>query len=105
MAMGAVAWKIMGTGGAILAGVVATKVIDAIWAKAEGDEINPKSPQRTAGQGRRLRHDHRPRGRRRQDPRDPQGGASSTRSRPGTCPARSPTNPSDARPSRGAERQ
>lgn len=44
MAMGAVAWKIMGTGGAILAGVVATKVIDAIWAKAEGDEINPKSP-------------------------------------------------------------
>jgi hypothetical protein len=34
MAMGAVAWKIMGTGGAILAGVVATKVIDAIWARA-----------------------------------------------------------------------
>jgi hypothetical protein len=44
MAMGAVAWKIMGTGGAILAGVIATKVIDTIWAKAEGDEINPKSP-------------------------------------------------------------
>ena len=44
MAMGAVAWKIMGTGGAILAGVIATKVIDAVWAKAEGDEINPKSP-------------------------------------------------------------
>ena len=34
----------MAMGGAILAGVVATKVIDAIWAKAEGDEINPKSP-------------------------------------------------------------
>ena len=36
MAMGAVAWKIMGTGGAILAGVVATKVIDAIWAQGRG---------------------------------------------------------------------
>jgi hypothetical protein len=44
MAMGAVAWKIMGTGGAILAGVIATKVIDTIWARTEGDEINPKSP-------------------------------------------------------------
>ena len=44
MAMGAVAWKIMGTGGAILAGIIATKVIDAIWAKTEGDEVNPKSP-------------------------------------------------------------
>ena len=44
MAMGAIAWKIMGTGGAILAGIIATKVIDAVWAKAGQDEINPKSP-------------------------------------------------------------
>ena len=44
MAMGKVAWKIMGTGGAILAGIIATKVIDAIWAKAGQDEINPKNP-------------------------------------------------------------
>jgi hypothetical protein len=44
MAMGAVTWKIMGTGGALLAGIVAKKVIDKVWAKAEGDEINPKSP-------------------------------------------------------------
>jgi hypothetical protein len=44
MAMGKVAWKIMGTGGAILAGVIATKVIDAIWARAGQDEINPKNP-------------------------------------------------------------
>ena len=36
MAMGAVAWKIMGTGGAILAGIIATKVIDAIWAQDRG---------------------------------------------------------------------
>ena len=87
MAMGAVAWKIMGTGGAILAGVIATKVIDAIWAKTEGDEINPKSPQRTPGQGGRVRRDHRSRGRRGQDHRHPQGRRSSTRSRPATCPS------------------
>jgi hypothetical protein len=42
--MGSVAWKIMGTGGAILAGIIATKVIDAIWARAGQDDINPKNP-------------------------------------------------------------
>jgi hypothetical protein len=44
MAMGAIAWKVMGTGGAIVAGILATKVIDAAWAKAGQDEINPKNP-------------------------------------------------------------
>ena len=44
MAMGPVVWKIFGTGGALLAGVLAKKVIDSIWARAEGDEVNPKSP-------------------------------------------------------------
>ena len=29
---------------AILAGLIATKVIDAIWARAGQDEINPKNP-------------------------------------------------------------
>ena len=43
--MGSAAWKIMGTGGAILAGILATKVVDAIWAKAGQDDINPKSPE------------------------------------------------------------
>ncbi len=43
--MGSAAWKIMGTGGAILAGILATKVVDAIWAKAGQDQINPKSPE------------------------------------------------------------
>ena len=42
--MGSVAWKIMGTGGAILAGIIATKLIDAVWARAGQDEINPKNP-------------------------------------------------------------
>lgn len=44
MAMGTLAWKVMGTGGAILAGVLATKVVNVVWAKAGQDEINPKSP-------------------------------------------------------------
>ena len=45
--MGSVAWKIMGTGGAIhpyLSEADQTKVIDAIWARAGQDEINPKNP-------------------------------------------------------------
>jgi len=44
MAMGKVAWKVMGTGGAIVAGIAATKVIDMIWARMGQDEINPKNP-------------------------------------------------------------
>lgn len=42
--MGPLAWKVMGTGGALLAGLIATKVIDAIWSRAVTDDINPKSP-------------------------------------------------------------
>jgi len=43
--MGTIAWKIIGTGGAVLAGVLATKVVNVIWAKAGQDEINPKNPE------------------------------------------------------------
>ena len=43
--MGSAAWKIMGTGGAILAGILATKLVDLIWAKAGQDNINPESPE------------------------------------------------------------
>ena len=42
--MGPIAWKLLGTGGALLAGLIATKVIDAIWARTVDDDINPKSP-------------------------------------------------------------
>lgn len=42
--MGNAAWKLLGTGGAILAGVLATKLVNLVWAKAGQDEINPKSP-------------------------------------------------------------
>ncbi|WP_299447920.1 DUF4235 domain-containing protein [uncultured Phycicoccus sp.] len=42
--MGTAAWKLLGTGGAILAGVLATKVVNLVWAKAGQDEVNPKNP-------------------------------------------------------------
>ncbi|MGL4743088.1 MAG: DUF4235 domain-containing protein [Dermatophilaceae bacterium] len=42
--MGTLAWKLLGTGGTLLAGVLAGKVVDAVWAKAGQDSINPKSP-------------------------------------------------------------
>ncbi|PKW27712.1 DUF4235 domain-containing protein [Phycicoccus duodecadis] len=42
--MGTAAWKLLGTGGAILAGVLATKVVNLVWAKTGHDEINPKNP-------------------------------------------------------------
>ncbi|MBM6401834.1 DUF4235 domain-containing protein [Phycicoccus sonneratiae] len=42
--MGKLAWKILGTGGPIIAGIVATKLVDTIWAKAGQDQINPKNP-------------------------------------------------------------
>lgn len=44
MAVGSLAWRAMGTGGAIIAGLVATKVVNLIWAKAGQDDINPKNP-------------------------------------------------------------
>jgi hypothetical protein len=42
--MGNATWKLLGTGGAILAGVLATKLVNLVWAKAGQDTINPKSP-------------------------------------------------------------
>ena len=43
--MGPLAWKIMGTGGAVHAGVHATKFDDIIWSRAVQDDDNPKSPE------------------------------------------------------------
>ncbi len=42
--MGTFVWKVMGVGGSIIAGVVATKVVNILWAKAGQDAVNPKSP-------------------------------------------------------------
>jgi len=49
--MGPLAWKIMGTGGAVLAGVLATKVVDLIWSRAVQDDVNPKSPEAPINKG------------------------------------------------------
>jgi hypothetical protein len=42
--MGTFVWKVMGIGGSILAGVLATKVVNVLWVKAGQDEVNPKNP-------------------------------------------------------------
>lgn len=46
--MGKLAWKILGTGGPIIAGIVATKLVNMVWARAGQDEINPKNPDAPA---------------------------------------------------------
>ena len=43
--MGNAAWKLLGTGSALIAGIVATKVADQIWEKAARQQkIDPKNP-------------------------------------------------------------
>jgi hypothetical protein len=50
--MGTMVWRVMGTGSAILAGVVANKVVQQIWKHAGRDEIldprDPRTPWRDA---------------------------------------------------------
>ncbi len=44
--MGTFVWRVLGTGSAILAGVVANKVVTAIWKKAGRDAIlDPRDPR------------------------------------------------------------
>ncbi|HEV7171296.1 DUF4235 domain-containing protein [Pedococcus sp.] len=44
--MGALVWRIMGTGGAILAGVVANKVVTQVWKSAGRDAVvDPRDPR------------------------------------------------------------
>ena len=44
--MGNMVWKILGTGSAIVAGIVANKLITAVWKKAGRDtEIDPTNPE------------------------------------------------------------
>ena len=44
-------WKIVGTGSAILAGIVANKVVTEVWRRAGGDvEIDPNNPDVPVGQ-------------------------------------------------------
>lgn len=50
--VGAMAWKVMGLGSAILAGVAARKVLTTAWRKGTGEDppANPESPDTTWGQ-------------------------------------------------------
>ena len=44
--MGSFVWRIMGTGGAILAGIVANKLVTQLWKKAGRDEVvDPRDPR------------------------------------------------------------
>lgn len=44
--MGSFVWRIMGTGGAILAGIVANKVVTQVWKKAGRDAVvDPRDPR------------------------------------------------------------
>jgi hypothetical protein len=44
--MGALVWRVMGTGSAILAGIVANKIVTQIWKKAGRDAVvDPRDPR------------------------------------------------------------
>ena len=44
--MGALVWRVLGTGSAILAGVIANKIVQQIWMKAGRDEVlDPRDPR------------------------------------------------------------
>jgi Protein of unknown function (DUF4235) len=47
--MGALVWRVLGTGGAILAGIVANKLVQTIWKKAGRDAVlDPRDPRTPA---------------------------------------------------------
>ncbi|GAB3118127.1 hypothetical protein GCM10027055_31180 [Janibacter alkaliphilus] len=49
--MGSLMWKILGTGSAVVAGIVANKIITAIWTKAGRDaELDPRNPEYPIGE-------------------------------------------------------
>ncbi len=44
--MGPMVWRVLGTGSAVLAGVVANKLVTVIWKKAGRDEVlDPRDPR------------------------------------------------------------
>lgn len=49
--MGNAVWRVLGTGSAIVAGLVANKIITVIWNKAGRDaEIDPRNPESPIGE-------------------------------------------------------
>ena len=44
--MGAMVWRVLGTGSAVLAGVVANKLVTTVWKKAGRDAVlDPRDPR------------------------------------------------------------
>jgi hypothetical protein len=51
VSMGTIVWRIIGTGGPILAGVVASKIVTTVWTKAGRDAtIDPRDPRTPVGE-------------------------------------------------------
>lgn len=49
--MGNAVWRVLGTGSAIVAGLIANKIITVIWNKAGRDaEIDPRNPESPIGE-------------------------------------------------------
>lgn len=49
--MGNMVWKVLGTGSAIIAGIVANKIITVVWEKAgKGEAIDPNNPENPIGE-------------------------------------------------------
>ena len=49
--VGNMVWKILGTGSAVVAGLVANKVISTVWSKAgKGESIDPNNPDNPIGE-------------------------------------------------------
>ncbi len=49
--MGGVVWKVLGTGGAVAAGIAANKIVTTIWTKAGRDaDIDPRDPRTPVGE-------------------------------------------------------
>lgn len=49
--MGGLVWRVLGTGSAVLAGIVANKLVTAVWKKAgQDDRIDPRNPDVPVGQ-------------------------------------------------------
>lgn len=49
--VGNMVWKILGTGSAVVAGLVANKVIGTVWSKAgKGESIDPNNPDNPIGE-------------------------------------------------------
>ncbi len=50
--MGETAWKVLGTGSAVLSGIAAKKIVATAWRKGTGNEppANPESPDTSWGE-------------------------------------------------------